>query len=138
MLTASTATGQLAFLPLIAALTERYGWRTRADLRLLLSLAAALVALLLVRDRPADLGLPLYGEMRSDAGAGSGAGLVTLLMSPLSCRCARRRAPRAFWVLFATFFVCGLSTNGLIQTHFISLCGDFGMARGRRRPACWR
>ncbi|MFI4995241.1 MAG: MFS transporter, partial [Hyphomicrobiales bacterium] len=32
-----------------------------------------------------------------------------------------------FWVLFATFFICGLSTNGLIQTHFITLCGDYGL-----------
>ena len=32
-----------------------------------------------------------------------------------------------FWILFATFFICGLSTNGLVQTHFISLCGDNGM-----------
>ena len=31
-------------------------------------------------------------------------------------------------MLFATFFVCGLSTNGLIQTHWISLCGDYGVA----------
>jgi predicted MFS family arabinose efflux permease len=35
---------------------------------------------------------------------------------------------RTFWILFASFFVCGLSTNGLIQTHWISLCGDFGVA----------
>jgi predicted MFS family arabinose efflux permease len=34
---------------------------------------------------------------------------------------------RTFWVLAGTFFICGLSTNGLIQTHFISLCGDNGM-----------
>jgi len=33
-----------------------------------------------------------------------------------------------FWILAFTFFICGLSTNGLVQTHFISLCGDFGMA----------
>ena len=33
----------------------------------------------------------------------------------------------AFWVLFGTFFVCGLSTNGLIQTHFITLCSDYGL-----------
>ena len=32
-----------------------------------------------------------------------------------------------FWVLAGTFFICGLSTNGLIQSHFISLCADFGM-----------
>jgi hypothetical protein len=32
-----------------------------------------------------------------------------------------------FWVLFGTFFVCGCSTNGLIQTHFITLCHDYGL-----------
>lgn len=32
------------------------------------------------------------------------------------------------WVLFGTFFICGLSTDGLIQTHFIPLCGDYGLA----------
>jgi len=30
-------------------------------------------------------------------------------------------------VLFATFFVCGFSTNGLIQQHWISICGDVGI-----------
>ena len=50
-----------------------------------------------------------------------------MLLSPLA---ALREASgnRTFWILFATFFVCGLSTNGLIQTHWISLCGDFGVA----------
>ena len=37
-------------------------------------------------------------------------------------------ASRDFWLLFGTFYICGLSTNGLIQTHFIAFCGDFGMA----------
>ena len=38
------------------------------------------------------------------------------------------RASYTFWILFATFFICGLSTNGLIQTHWVSLCGDYGVA----------
>jgi len=48
-----------------------------------------------------------------------------------------------FWVLFLTFFVCGFSTNGLIQTHWIALCGDYGMAAvtaaggGEREGAAW-
>ena len=37
------------------------------------------------------------------------------------------RRDRVFWVLFGSFFICGLSTNGLIQSHFISLCGDAGL-----------
>ena len=32
-----------------------------------------------------------------------------------------------FWVLFGTFFICGASTSGLIQTHFVTLCGDYGI-----------
>ena len=31
-------------------------------------------------------------------------------------------------MLFATFFICGASTNGLVQTHFITLCADYGIA----------
>ena len=34
---------------------------------------------------------------------------------------------RTFWVLFITFLVCGLSTSGLVQPHFIPLCHDFGI-----------
>ena len=57
-------------------------------------------------------------------------GSRTLLLSPLLALREASRS-RVFWVLFATFFVCGLSTNGLIQTHWISICGDFGMAAVR-------
>src|SRR5271155_4961349 len=32
-----------------------------------------------------------------------------------------------FWVLAGTFFVCGLSTNGLVQTHFIAFCSGYGL-----------
>ena len=63
---------------------------------------------------------------RRDAAAGRQPGCAR--RSP---RCARRRAAASSGSCSRTFFVCGLSTNGLIQTHFISLCGDFGMARGR-------
>ncbi|MBU6508349.1 MAG: MFS transporter, partial [Alphaproteobacteria bacterium] len=34
---------------------------------------------------------------------------------------------RDFWLLFASFFVCGASTNGLIGTHLISYCLDEGI-----------
>ncbi|WP_218777528.1 MFS transporter [Acetobacter indonesiensis] len=34
---------------------------------------------------------------------------------------------RDFWLLFLTFFVCGFTTNGLIGTHFISICADHGI-----------
>jgi len=127
LLSASTATGQLVFLPLLAALTDSLGWRSALVLVLAMLIVAALAVLLLMRDRPADLGLAPYGADAVVPAPQQQGGLGAMLMSPLL---ALRDASRThtFWVLFGTFFVCGASTNGLVQTHFISLCGDYGMA----------
>ncbi len=62
MLAASSATGQLVFLPLIADLTTRFGWRMALVFVCGLLALAAIAALVLMRDRPSDLNLPLYGE----------------------------------------------------------------------------
>lgn len=131
LLTASTATGQLVFLPLLAHLTESVGWRSALFAVLAMILVAALAVLALMRDRPADVGLTPYGTAGVTASpavsADASASLGAMLLSPLL---ALREAAgtRTFWLLFGTFFVCGASTNGLVQTHFVSLCGDYGMA----------
>ncbi|MDB5416437.1 MAG: transporter [Rubritepida sp.] len=127
LLTASSATGQLIFLPIIAQLTESLGWRSAMVLVLAMLLTAAIAVLLLMRDRPADLGLPLYGAATIVATPPGPTTLWAMLASPIV---ALREASGSstFWVLFGTFFICGASTNGLIQTHFVSLCGDYGMA----------
>lgn len=133
LLTASTATGQLVFLPLLAHLTESVGWRSALVAVLAMILVAAIAVLSLMRDRPADVGLAPYGATgpavapASSASADTSGRLGALLLSPLvALRDAARS--RTFWLLFGTFFVCGASTNGLVQTHFVSLCGDYGMA----------
>jgi sugar phosphate permease len=126
MLTASSATGQLIFLPLIAKLTESYGWRSAVAFVVALLLVAGLIALVLMRDRPSDVGLPAYGERAVQPPAKQDLGLVAMMASPIRAL-YEASASRTFWVLFATFFVCGLSTNGLIQTHWVSLCGDYGI-----------
>jgi MFS family permease len=127
MLAASSATGQLVFLPLIAELTTRFGWRIALVFVSVVLALTAIVALVLMRDRPSDLNLPLYGEIAVSPQPPAGVGLVSLLMSPLIVLRDCARVP-VFWVLFATFFVCGSSTNGLVQTHFITLCHDYGLA----------
>ena len=125
MLTASSATGQLVFLPLIAAVTEHHGWRVALALvSAALALAAITVALLL-RNRPGDVGLVPYGE--KGAPTASTPISVAALTSPFAVLQDAARS-RTFWVLAGTFFICGVSTSGLIQTHFISLCGDYGLA----------
>jgi MFS family permease len=126
ILTASVATGQLVFLPLLASLTERYGWRV-ALLLLCLALGVAAFAVLMgMRDRPSDLGLRPFGDLDTEPlppPPPSNGPITTAALTTL--RDAAKT--RVFWILFATFFICGASTNGLIQVHLIPLCADFGI-----------
>lgn len=126
MMTASNATGQLIFLPLLAQLSVTYGWRTALGFALFFMILAMLLVLAFMRDNPASVGLAPYGETEVLPDAAKTRNLGELLASPLI---ALRDAARTstFWILFFTFFVCGLSTNGLIQTHWISICSDFGV-----------
>lgn len=124
LLAGSTATGQLIFLPVAAWLIEHVGWRYAV---LPVCTAAAVVVtlvLLLMKDKPADLGLRSYGEV---AGAATPAAPVALGFTGPFKVLAEAARNRTFWILAGTFFICGLSTNGLVQTHFISLCGDRGL-----------
>src|SRR5579864_6543916 len=126
MFAASNATGQLVFLPLIAQITTAYGWRSALVFVCAMLGLVGVVAFTLMRDRPSDLGLPLYGERAVSPPPAAGVGLVSLLLSPLVVLKEAAGTP-IFWVLFGTFFVCGCSTNGLIQTHFVTLCHDYGL-----------
>ncbi len=127
MLTASNATGQLIFLPLLAKLTQDYGWRSALAFVVVMLLAAGLVALLVLRDRPADVGLAPFGAKAIEPPPKQVLPLGAMMASPLRVL-YDVRSSRTFWILFATFFVCGLSTDGLIQTHWVALCGDYGVA----------
>ena len=120
ILTASSATGQLAFLPLIAQVSQTTGWRMAMVIVCGLLSVALIFVLLLARERPADLGLMPFGER------GTVAATAPVMARPIAILRDAART-RTFWILFGTFFVCGASTNGLVQTHFVSLCGDYGM-----------
>ena len=123
LLTASTATGQLVFLPVLAWLAEHFGWRA---VSITISAVAALMILPVAAflwDRPSDRGVPPYG----------GSTVVPRVVSTVN---PARRAVNAlgagvgsrdFWLLAGSFFVCGASTNGLIGTHLIPACVDHGI-----------
>ena len=123
LLGASSATGQLAILPLAAWLTEHIGWRLAVLPAVCACLLAGLLALLLGCNDPAQLGLAPYGQRGAPTPAKPAQNPVAASFGAL--RTASR--VRLFWILAGTFFVCGLSTNGLVQTHFIPLCHDFGL-----------
>lgn len=125
LLTASAATGTLVFLPVLAALASSGDW-TRV-VWTVAGAAAALVPLAwwLVPDRPSSVGLVPFGSdpHAAPTPAAPRTGMVAATFGAL----ARAARTRTFWYLFATFFVCGFTTNGLVGTHLIALCGDHGM-----------
>ncbi|QPF87548.1 MFS transporter [Bradyrhizobium genosp. L] len=126
IMTASVATGQLAFLPLIATLTERYGWRVALGVICVALGLAAFAVLMVMRDRPSDVGLRPFGDEGTapvPAPPPANAPIVAAALGTL--RDAAKSS--VFWILFATFFVCGASTNGLVQVHLIPMCLDYGI-----------
>ncbi len=126
ILTASVATGQLVFLPLLASLTERMGWRIALALMCVMLGIAASVVLLVMCDRPGDLGLRPFGDEGTEPLPAPPSNNAPIMAAALgSLRDAAKT--RVFWILFATFFICGASTNGLVQVHLIPMCLDFGI-----------
>ncbi|MFJ3525394.1 MFS transporter [Pseudomonas sp. NPDC090203] len=126
LLSASSATGQLVFMPMLANLTEHFGWRTALTCICVAIVVAGVAVLALMRNHPADLQLPSYGDTEIQPTAASKQSLGQLLVTPIKVL-REVSGTWTFWVLFMTFFICGASTNGLIQTHFISMCGDYGL-----------
>lgn len=124
LLTASSATGQLIFLPVLAKLVVGSGWRWAVVAISAVALIVAPIAFWVMRDRPQDKGLrPLGLPDTEDVPAPVGGNPVVAALSAL--REASRR--REFWVLAGSFFVCGASTNGLVGTHLIPACMDHGI-----------
>ncbi|AZG16596.1 MFS transporter [Cupriavidus pauculus] len=132
LLTASSATGQLAFLPVAAWLIEHMGWRVAVLPVLAACGTLALVVLGLMRNRPSDVGLAPFGELpatpATPAAPAPGPAAVPMSWKGPFVVLGEAARTQTFWILAGTFFICGLSTNGLIQTHFIALCADFGMS----------
>ncbi len=123
LLTASTATGALIFLPWMAHLSEGGGWR---PVVIFVSVGCALMipfVAVLFPERPVDLGAPRFGEAETAPPAPIRGGSLNLAFSVLG----RAVKVPIFWLLFGSFFVCGLTTNGLVGTHLIAYCGDHGI-----------
>jgi MFS family permease len=126
ILTAAVATGQLVFLPLLAKLTEQMGWRVALGLMCALLGLAAFAVSLMMRDRPSDVGLRPYGDEGGEPLPAPPPSTAPIMAAALSTLRDAAKS-RVFWILFATFFICGASTTGLIQVHLIPMCVDFGI-----------
>jgi predicted MFS family arabinose efflux permease len=91
----------------------------------LAALAAVPLAAFVLRDRPEDVGLRAYGAPEGHVTPG-------VMENPIRVAFEGLRDVAklgGFWLLFGGFLVCGVSTNGLLSTHFIPAAGDHAIHR---------
>ena len=124
LLTAASATGQLIFLPFLGWLAQERGWRYVSLTVAICTLAVVPLVLVFLRNRPEDAGTRAYGASEDDPPAPPRGNPVAIAFRGLAVASGNRN----FWLLAATFFICGASTNGLIGTHLIPAGIDHGMA----------
>ncbi len=111
LLGGGSSAGQLIFIPVLMDLTVTFDWRAALILMVGLLVLLLPVALFVIQDRPANVGLEPYGTAKASASVIASAGRST----PLSV--AIRTGD--FWLLAGSFFTCGFTSTGLIGTHFI-------------------
>jgi MFS family permease len=122
---ASTATGQLLFLPIATWLIENVGWRVSVLPIVVGCTLMGILVILFMSNRPSELGLASFGDVSPIVPAVTPSIALNFKTPFIALRDAAKT--QTFWILAGTFFICGLSTSGLVQTHFITLCGDNGM-----------
>jgi len=124
LLTASSATGQLIFLPGLSYLAEMNGWKSVSSTIALVSIALVPIIWIFLKERPSDAGVLPYGAPENwSAPAKNSMNAGSLAIDTLK----QASKKKDFWYLVGSFFVCGLSTSGLIGTHFIPAAHDHGM-----------
>ncbi|MFJ7665854.1 MFS transporter [Lysinibacillus sp. NPDC097195] len=125
ILTASTATGQLVLLPILAMIIEKSSWRWAIVLIIVLSSIMFMMILLFMKNKPTDVGLLPYGleEERAESLVANKKNPIIIAFNGLF----EAVKVKEFWLLAGSFFICGLSTSGLIGTHFVSYCISFGI-----------
>jgi MFS family permease len=111
ILGAGSSAGALIFIPLMNWILETAGWRAAILLGAAILLALVPLVLLIVRDNPVQVGVQPYGAENAPPGDAVAAQQTTPMSEALRTR--------DFWLLGASFFVCGFTSNGLVGTHLI-------------------
>ncbi|CAN5880848.1 hypothetical protein BH23ACT5_BH23ACT5_19770 [soil metagenome] len=115
---ATTSAGQLVFVPWLSSLSLGIGWRQTSIWIAVVAAALIVPVALLVRNDPAEMGLPPYG------------GTVPVKPPKPDARIMRKAVRSVdFWLLVGTFGICGLTSNGIVGTHFIAHAVEHGFTQ---------
>lgn len=123
VLSSATMFGGMVCLPGLSEITSSAGWRASALTVAGIAAIVAVAAYLVLRDHPADAGLPPYGAPRvvpkPDPVPGSVGRTLRVLVAV--------GKPGPFWLVAGAFAICGASTNGIMMSHFVPAAQDHGM-----------
>lgn len=123
---ASTATGQLIFLPQQAAIVDTAGWRPAVLLVAGVAFLVAILVLAFMRDDPSHVGLAPYGAAQTAAAGGPSTSSGNPFRLAVTTLIESARV-RDFWLLAGSFAVCGATTVGLIAVHLIPASVEHGL-----------
>lgn len=127
ILTAATATGQLILLPILAILIENYNWHYAIGLIFCLSIIMLLLISIFMKDWPEQVGTTALGMNTGEQSIQPKQKSTDNPFKMVWDSLLEGSKSKAFWLLAGSFFICGLSTTGLIGTHFVGYCMSFGI-----------
>ena len=125
VLASAFAAGQLVLIPFIAWIVETYGWRYGVLPPSIGCLICVVLFLLFGRNCPSELGISSYGSDTYSTDEKL-VGKENPFAKSLKVLSSSSKHP-GFWLLASTFFICGLTSNGLISQHFIPFCADINI-----------
>ena len=111
--TSGSTAGQFLILPLIAVMMTLLSWRWSY---VALAVMSVVLAAAIFRFLPSGARLPTSLASPKGSGAGLRADLELVLRKPV------------FHILFWSYFICGYTTSGVIEVHFIPYAGLCGFS----------
>ena len=121
IMTSAFAAGQLVFMPLMAWITTVSNWQFAIAPGLIGGIICGTLFFLLGKDWPSELNLSPYGDEKIYHPPKENTGnAITISFKALSGAISHP----AFWILAITFFICGLTSTGIVGQHFIPFCAD--------------
>jgi MFS family permease len=124
-LTAASSAGTLIFIPLNERLVAAYSWRFVCATITIATVSAIPLVVGFIRNKPEDIGQRAYGAPEGYSTPPKPGNPIRLAFSTLK----DVRTSGMFWILFGSFLICGVTTSGLIQVHFVDAAGDRGITK---------
>jgi len=129
LLNAGGSTGQLIFIPVVMAIIVMSGWRTASVVLAAAGTVSFVLVWWLMRSDPSDIGDEALGESAANAAIASSLPEGST-PTVTTTRMADAVKSRTFWLLCGAYFICGVTSNGLIGTHMIPHALDIGISEG--------